>query len=261
MSRCTTSPRAADGRNLVATTLLCAGALLGPLAVHSQPLSGDGYLFNRPTASLTLRGGYTQPTASSDVFNDSRKFLTIDRSDFGSGSVGADLGIRIADRWSLQLGGGYSKRSIASEFRDWEDNEGLPIEQTTHLSRAPFTVGLRFDLLQPGRRIGRLAYIPSKITPYIAGGGGFMWYKYEQAGSFVDFTDNAVFDANLNSKGTTGSAYGAFGADFTLRPTVAITTEARYDMAKAPMNRSYFSGFNNIDLSGLSATIGLTFRY
>jgi hypothetical protein len=257
----TTSPRAADGRNLVATTLLCAGAMLAPLAVHPQPLSGDGYLFNRPTASFTLRGGFTQPTAQSDVFNDSRKFLTINRGDFRAGSISGDLGVRVADRWSLQFNAGYSKRTIASEMRDWEDNEGLPIEQSTELMRAPFMVGVRFDLVNPGRRVGRLAYIPSKITPYLAGGGGMMWYKYLQQGSFVDFEDLGVFDAVLESKGSTGAAYGAVGADFSLRPTLALTTEARYDMAHAAMNTRFFKGFNNIDLSGFSASVGLTFRY
>lgn len=261
MSRCTTSPRAADGRNLVATTLLCAGAFIAPLAAHTQPLSGDGYLFKRPSGSLTIRGGYTQPTASSDVFNDSREFLTLSRGDFGSGSVSAEVGVRIADRWSLQFNGGYSKRSVASEFRDWEDNDGLPIEQTTQLARAPFMVGMRFDLLSPGRRVGSLAYIPSRITPFVAGGGGMMWYQYRQKGSFVDFKDLSVFDTELESTGTSGAAYGAIGADITVRPTFAITTEARYDLARAPMNRSSFSGFNNIDLSGVTATIGFTFRY
>lgn len=260
MFRCTTSPRAADGRNLVAT-LLCAGALLGPLAVHSQRLSGDGYLFKRPTGSLTLRGGYTLPTASSDVFNDSREFLTLGKGAFNTGSFGADIGIRVADRWSLLFSGGFSKRSIGSEFRTLEGSDGLPIEQTTQLTRAPFTVGARFDLLQPGRRIGQLAYIPARISPYVSAGGGLMWYRYKQEGEFVDFTDNSIFASTLESSGSTGAAYGAFGADFTLLPTLALTTEARYDYAKAPMDRTNFSGFNKIDLSGISATIGLTFRY
>ena len=260
MSSRTTSPRAADGRNLVAT-LLCASALFAPLAVHSQPLSGDGYLFRRPAGSFTLRGGFTQPTASSDVFNDSRKFLTLDRGDFATGSVSGDIGVRIADRWQLQFNGGYSKRTIASEMRDWEDNEGLPIEQTTSLTRLPFMVGMRFDLTQPGRRVSRLAYIPSKITPYVTGGAGIMWYSYRQAGSFVDFRSLDVFESTLTSKGTTGAAYGAIGADFSVRPTLAITTEFRYDMARAPMNQQFFSGFNKIDLGGVNATIGLTFRY
>lgn len=261
MSRCTTSPRAADGRNLVATILLGAGALLAPLAVHSQPLSGDGYLFRRPQGSFTLRGGLTQPTASSDVFNDSRQFLTINRGDFLSGSVSGDIGIRVADRLSLQFNGGFSKRSVASEFRDWEDNDGLPIEQMTSLTRVPFMVGMRFDLTAPGRKVSRLAYIPSKITPYVTAGGGMMWYKYRQEGSFVDFRSLDVFDSRLESSGTTGAAYGALGADFSIRPTFAITTEVRYDMARAQMDRQSFSGFNKIDLSGVNATVGLTFRY
>lgn len=261
MFRSTTSPRAADGRNLVATTLLCAGALLGPLAVHSQPLSGDGYLFRRPQGSFTLRGGFARPSASSDVFDDSRKFLTIDRGDFNSASGSAEAGVRVADRLSIMIAAGVSGRNIDSEFRDWEDSEGLPIEQTTRLIRVPVTLGLRMDLLSPGRRISRLAYVPSKVTPYIAGGGGLMWYQYTQKGSFIDFRDNAVFDDALESDGTTGTAYGAFGVDFSLTPLFALNTEARYDMARATMNRGSFEGFNKIDLSGTSITVGFTFRY
>lgn len=261
MFRCTTSPRAADGRNMVATALLTVGLVLAPLAVHSQPLSGDGYLFRRPTGSFSLRGGYAQPNASSDIFAFAREQLTLGRGDFGSFSIGGDVGFRVADRLSLQFNGSYSSRTTNSEMRDWLDNNNLPIEQSTQLTRAPFMAGLRFDLATPGRRIGRLAYIPSRVTPYVTVGGGAMWYRFKQVGSFVDYRSLDVFDTELETSGTTAAGYGALGADFSLRPTLALTAEARYDVARAPMNSSAFSGFSNIDLSGVSATIGLTFRY
>ena len=261
MTRRTTSPRAADGRNLVATTLLCASALLAPLAVHAQPLSGDGFLFNRPTGSLTLSGGYAQPNASTDVFTHARRNLTLGKGDFGAFSLGSVLGLRFADRFSLQFSAALYQRTASSEMRDYVDTDNKPIEQTTTLKRVPFMVGLRYDLTSPGRRIGRLAYVPSRVTPYVAGGGGAMWYRFSQQGAFVDEKTLDVFNDKLESSATTGAAYGVFGVDFTLRPNLALTTEARYDYAKAALNSQSFSNFNGIDLSGPSATIGLTFRY
>lgn len=261
MTRRTTCSRAADGRNLVATTLLCASAMLAPLAVHAQPLSGDGFLFNRPTGSLTLSGGYAQPNASTDVFTHARRNLTLGRGDFGAFSLGAVVGLRFAEQFSLQFSTSIAQRTAGSEMRDYVDQDNKPIQQTTTLKRAPFMVGLRYDLMKPGRHIGRLAYVPSRVTPYVAGGGGAMWYRFVQEGAFVDENSLDVFNDKLESSAVTGAAYGALGMDFTLRPNLALTTEARYDYAKASLNSRSFSNFNGIDLSGPSATIGLTFRY
>ena len=261
MSSSTTSSRAADGRNMVATTLLCVSAFLAPLAVHSQPLSGDGYLFHQPRASFTLRGGYSQPAATGDVFEHAFKNLTLNRSDFGAVNFSGELGIRLVPRLSLQLGGGYSLRTVDSEMRFWIDNNDQPIQQTTTVRRAPVSAGLRFDIARPGKSVGNLAYIPSRVIPYIAGGAGFMFYKFRQAGSFKDDNSVDIFDTTLETTGRSALTYGAVGADFSLRPTLALTTEARYDASHSRPPGSAFNGFNRIDLSGVTATIGLTFRY
>lgn len=261
MSSSTTSPRAADGRNMVATTLLCVSAFLAPLAVHSQPLSGDGYLFQQPRATFTLRGGYSQPAATGDVFLHARRNLTLDRSDFGAFSVSGDIGIRLVSRLTLLFSGGFARSDADSEMRYWIDNNDQPIEQNTQVLRAPLYAGLRFDLTNPGRRVGRLAYIPSKVTPYIAAGAGSMYYKFKQVGSFKDDNTVEIFDTTLESTGRSFASYGALGADFSLLPTLALTTEARYESAHTRPSGYSFQGFDRIDLSGVSATIGLTFRY
>lgn len=261
MSSRTTLPRAADGRNLVATTLLCVSSLLAPLAVHSQPLSGDGYLFHRPTGSFSLRGGWSQPNANTDIFSHSRRNLTLDRSDFGSANVLADIGVRLSNRFSLQFSGGYSGRTSDSEMRDWVDQNDQPIAQSTKIIRAPFMAGVRFDLTNPGRSISRLAYIPSRIIPYVAGGAGVMYYKFRQTGSFKEDDSFDIFDDVLETSGTSFASYGALGADFTLTPVIALSTEARYEAANPRTSDGAFSAFRKTNMSGVSATIGLTFRY
>ena len=261
MSSSTTSSRAADGRNMVATTLLCVSAFLAPLAVHTQPLSGDGYLFHQPRATFTLRGGYSQPAATGDVFEHAFRNLTLNRSDFGAFNVSGEIGVRLVSRLSLQLGGGFSQRNVDSEMRYWIDNNDQPIQQTTTVMRAPVTAGLRLDLMRTGKSIGKLAFIPSRVIPYVAGGAGLMNYKFRQAGSFKDDNSVNIFDTTLEVAGSTALTYGAVGADFSLRPTLALTTEARYEASHSRPRGSSFGGFNRIDLSGLTATIGLTFRY
>lgn len=261
MSSRTTLPRAADGRNLVATTLLCVSAMLTPLAVHSQPLSGDGYLFNRPTGSFSLRGGYSLPNANSDLFQHARNNLTLGRGDFGSVSVLSDVGVRLSDRFSLQFSVGYANHVADSEMRYWVDNNDQPIEQSTRVVRAPFMAGVRYDLTKPGRAIGRLAYIPSRFTPYVSAGAGGMYYKFRQEGSFKDDNSVNIFNDILETKGTAFASYGAIGSDITIRPNLALTTEARYEAARARTSEGAFADFKRTDISGISATIGLTFRY
>ncbi len=261
MASSTTSPRAADGRNMVATTLFCVSTFLAPLAVHSQPLSGDGYLFHQPRATFTLRGGLSQLDASGDVFQHAMTNLTLDKGSFRAFNVSGDIGIRLAPRLSLLFTAGFARSATGSEMRFWIDNNDKPIQQTTEVVRSPLYAGLRFDLLKPGRTVGKLAYIPSRITPYISGGVGSMYYKFKQQGSFKDDTSLEVFDSVLESTGRSFAGYGAVGADFSLLPTLALTTEARYEHAQTRPAGYSFAGFNRLDLSGVTATIGLTFRY
>ena len=239
--------------------VMVACVLTAPTALHAQS-SGNGYLFGRPHVTLTLRGGFASPTASSDVFDFSSKQLTVGKGDFGSAAFGVDFGVRVADRLDLQFGVASMGRNVDSEFRKYVDNSDKPIEQRTTFRRAPVTAGLKYSLSSPGRSLSRLAWVPSKFTPYVAAGGGAMWYSFKQAGDFVDFKTFDVFASDLSSSSWAPMAYGAGGMDYSLSPHLSLTTEARYDYARAAMNKS-FEGFNRIDLSGLSANVGLTVRF
>ncbi len=242
---------------LVARTLL-ASAFVLPIALHGQ--SGNGFLFGRPHVTVSLRGGIAQPTASSDVFAFSSQRLTLGRGDYLGGSYGLELGLRVAERLDVQFGVAYSDRKANSEFRDWIDNNDKPIEQTTSFRRTPITLGLKYYLTSPGRTLGRLAWIPAKIAPYVSAGGGIMSYDYRQSGDFVDFKTLDVFHSTLSSHDVAAMMYGAVGVDYSLTPNLSVMTEARYDASRAKMNND-FQGFNHIDLSALAVTAGLNVRF
>jgi hypothetical protein len=147
-----------------------------------------------------------------------------------------------------------------SEFRDFVDQNNAPIEQATVFQRVPLTVSLRHYLTSPGRSIGSFAWIPAKFAPYLGVGAGAIWYRFQQTGDFIDFTTNDVFPATLSSSGWAPAARALAGAEYTLSPRLALTAQANYLWANGRMGAD-FSGFNRIDLSGLSTSVGLAARF
>ena len=243
------------------TAILALSAVLAfgaATPLHGQR-SGNGYLFGEPEGRLTLRGGYARATAGSDVFAQSIDLLTINKSDFSGLTLGAEAGFGLTSRLEISLDASYSHAAKGSEFRHFVDNKDLPIEQRTTFDRVPLTANLRFYLTEPGRSIGKFAWIPSRFVPWVGAGGGMMYYRFAQVGDFVNFKNGNVFASTLESSDWTGMVQGMGGADITLSPHVALRADARYLWAKAPLGPS-FSNFDRIDLSGVQGTLGFTYR-
>lgn len=239
------------------TILLAALVLPTPLRAQT---GGDGFLFYEPRVSLVVRGGLGVPTTNSQVFSFVRDELTLGRSDFNAGTVGADLAVRVGPRVDIAVGVLYSGTRSRSEFRNWLDQNNLPIEQTTVFERMPVTASLRYYLTARGRRIGRLAWIPERLAPYVGLGAGAMWYRFRQTGDFVDFQTLNVFGDRYESSGWTLTAHGIAGTEISLGSRFYVTGEARYAWSRAEMGRD-FVGFDRIDLSGAYATAGVAVRF
>ena len=242
------------GALLLTTTAVVTIALPS----HAQR-AGDGFLFQQPHGSWTLRGGFARPIGNSDVFTFVTDELTLDRSDFGSPTFGTSLGFRLSDRNELMFDFTYASVTQSSEFRDWVDQNDLPIQQKTSLRRIPITVGLRHYLTAPGRAIGQFAWIPARRALYVAAGVGMMEYKFHQSGDFIDFNTLNVFHDEFESQGWTPTVHAAAGLDQTLGNFTMLNIEARYVWAHGSMGAD-FVGFGWMDLSGPSVTAGLTFR-
>jgi|APMI01.1.fsa_nt_gi hypothetical protein len=252
----------------LATALL----VLLPVAASAQSGGGDGYLFKRPVGSVSIRAGATRPNASGGVFDFASNLLMprgstntsagLSPSDYTSFASSIEASFGLTNRSELVLGAAFSRRRVDSEYRAWVDNNDKPIEQLTRLTRTPVTVGLKWNLVPSGRAISRLVWVPNRFVPYVAAGGGAMWWRFRQEGDFVDFQSNTldVFKSTLQDKGWAPTAYGAAGASWLLHPALSLNAEVRYDAASAPL-RGDFDGFKRIGLSGVGVSAGVQLRY
>lgn len=247
-------------RTTAGAAALLLGAALGAATPAAAQSAGDGYLFGAPAATLSVHAGLARPSAGSDLFDFATEQLTLDRGDFGGPSLGADLAIALRPRLDLVFGAEYAGRSSRSESRHWVGSDDRPIEQTTTFQRVPVTAGLRAYLTPRGRALGRFAWVPAAVTPFVEAGAGGMWYRFLQEGEFVDFETTEVFADRFDSSGWAATLHGGAGVDYSLSPRFALTGRARYTWAETELSR-YFEEFDPIDLSALSATVGINVRF
>ena len=222
--------------------------------------SKPDFLFGAPRRSIAFRGGWAFAGADSEVFDFVGDRLTIEDSDFNAPALGIDLEFRVRPRLAVQFRFEYSTSTVESEFRDYVDQDDQPITQETKFLRIPLTGSLKVYLTSRGREVGRYAWIPNGVAPYVGGGGGFLWYEFDQFGDFVDFADLSIFTDTFISEGWTPTFHVFGGAHVKLSARAFLVLEVCYAWADADLGRD-FVGFDPIDLSGLTtiAAVELVF--
>ena len=241
--------------------LLCMILTLAPAATRAQQGGGEGFLFRTPVVSLGMRAGFNFARAGSGVFDLATEQLTLERSDFGAFTIAGDLAIRLIEPVDLVLSAGHSNTSKRSEFRDWEDQDGLPITQRTTFSQTPLSVGARVYLMPRGRQVGQFAWIPERFAPYVGASVGGIHYQFKQIGSFVDFQDLSIFDDTFESSGWATALFAGGGADYSLGTRVILNADIRYQWANADLDQDFVSFTDGIDLNGLQMSAGVRFRF
>ncbi len=235
-------------------------AVVSTQAVAQLPSSGgDGFLFSPPRLMLTVRGGYDQPLGNGDVFQSALSQLTLSRGSLAAANYQIDIGVRLSDRLEVVATSGEAQRITRSEYRSFVDNNDLPIQQSTRLRRVPVSIGLKYALAPAGNRVSRLAWIPSRFIPTVGAGVGAMHHIFQQNGDFVDAPTLNVYRREFRSSGWTPMGYASVGAEVRLSPFISTTGDVRYTAARATPNGTVV-GFRMIDLSGVAASLGFTFR-
>ena len=227
-------------------------------AAQSQTTSGRraDFLFGAPRGAVGVRGSWLFAAAGSDLFDFVTHHLTLDKGDFNAPGVAADLAIALTPRLDVQAGFEVNRAAQPSEYRNFVDNNLRPIEQVTRLKTVHLLGSVRYTLTPRGHQVSRLAYIPSRLVPYVGAGAGAMYYLFEQHGDFVDFVDLRVFGDSFRSRGWTPAAHAFAGVDVQLHRSLYGTVQGRYTRAAAPLG-SDFVGFAPIDLSGFHVSAGI----
>jgi hypothetical protein len=237
--------------------------LIAASAVHAQdppppPRPAPDFLFGRPHGTIGIRTSWLSGRAGSDWFDFVTDQLTLEKKNFNGPTIGTDLGITLTPRADLMIGFDYNQRTRASEYRDFVDNNRLPIEQTTTLRAANISGGVKVALTERGREVGRLAWVPRKVVPFVGAGGGAMWFQVRQFGDFVDYVDLSVFTDVFESKGWAPSAHVFGGVDLRVLRRAYVTFDARYIWASGNLGPDWVD-FDPIDLSGLRVSAGFNF--
>lgn len=218
-------------------------------------IAGIGLMLLVPASTfaggLDLRMGGFFPRGHSNLFSDVNELYGVRSEDFDGFTGGIEYSFNVDDHveFGIHLDG-YGEK-VFSSYRDFERDDGSPIFQDLQLVVIPLGVTARF--LPAGRR--------AKVSPYVAAGADVFFYEYTEQGDFIDFFDDdlpIVLDA-FESDGATVGFHAAAGLRVPVNHDWSVTGEVRYQWAHTDMDDDFDR--NELDLSGLSATLGVHLRF
>ena len=267
--------------SLAALVLLASPAFAGddqnPSAKSSTNTTIDqpsppapDFLLGQPHAMVGVRGSWFMGSTNSDFYNDMTKFLTLEKSDFHTGTFTTEMAVSLTPH--LDIVGGFDMNSMSkpTEDRTMEellpDGRRVPIQQTTSLSEKNFYVSAKYSVLSRGQRVSRLAWVPRTFIPYVGAGAGYGSYHLQQNGDFVDqgnpnsLGDETIFTDTFRSEGWTPLFQAFGGTDIQVFRHVVFSFEGRYTWKKADLGSDYV-GYAPIDLGGLRFGAGVHFTF
>jgi hypothetical protein len=233
---------------------------LAPAPAHAQ--SSPDFLFGSPRGMVGVRSGWIFASANSDLFTFVQQHLTVERKDFNAPAIGVDVELAFAPRASAVIGFDFSRASKNSEYRDFVDNQRLPITQTTRLSELNFSGSIKMAVTPRGREISSRAFVPAAVTPYVGAGAGLLRYEFLQFGDFID-VDSAsldIFADTFRSAGWAPSAHVFGGVDVRVYKRLYVSGEGRYLWSSGTPDRDFID-FDAIDLAGFKATAGIHYLF
>ena len=225
------------------------------------------FLFGHPRGFYGISGGWIQASQRGSIFDFVREQFTVDEGAFDSAMIRFAFGLALSPRTDLLFETGVNQATVPSENRKFlndnntdDTSDDYPITQTTQLKQVPLGVSVRYWLRPRGREVGRYAWVPHRVAPYVGIGGGTQRYRFTQEGNFVDYRDFVIFPGELHSQGWAASGHVFGGTSIKLTRRVFAGVEARYVWADTPLSND-FSFSDSIDLSGLRITGGIEFVF
>lgn len=196
--------------------------------------------------SLNFKIGLFNPALESDLWDVNRENLYFANEDMLDIYYGVEYEHFAGRHFSLAFEAGTYEKTLYSQYKDYEYDDGSPIYQDLRLSISGIEANIKIYPL--GHR--------KVFNPYIGAGAGIYYWEYEQWGDFIDFTTWEVYEGygytetysvGFNLKG---------GFVFRFKRHMGISFEAKYHYLKGQLS-TLFEGFEKLDLSGLTLNIGV----
>jgi opacity protein-like surface antigen len=226
------------------TTLAFAGLLLTVLPASAQQRRG---FYERDGAFRVSLGAF-QPEGDSEYWDDKEAEFTGGVDDLENASVGLDYLLPLNRHFSLQFGGTFFSGDTTQSYRDFTDNFGDRIRHDTTLDIVSGTVGV---VIHP---LGSDA----AVSPYLGAGAGSYFWSLAEEGDFIAANDD-IFFATPEDEGVAFGYYYLVGLEAPITRSLSIFGEGRWDQADDELSDG-FEGFGDIDLSGRTFRVGLSWN-
>lgn len=225
-------------------TLAFAGLLLAVAPASAQQRRG----FYERDGAFRIHLGAFQPEGDSEYWDGKEIEFTGGVDDLEGATFGLSYLLPLNRHISLQFSGtGYAAETTQS-YRDFVDNFDDRIRHDTTLGIAAATVGL---VVHP---FGSDA----AVSPYLGAGGGSYFWSLEEEGDFIASNDD-IFFATLQDEGVAFGYYYLVGLEAPVTRRMSIFAEGRWDQADDELSDD-FEGFGDIDLSGRTFLVGLSWN-
>lgn len=200
--------------------------------------------------SLRFYMGLFEPDANSQYWDDSFSVFTGSASDFEDLVFGTDYLWRTSRQGGVLFGVSFYEGKATQAYLDWVDSDGYDISHLTTLGLADLSAAYVVQLGRGG------------VHPYLGAGGGLLWWRLREEGSFIDFADDnlPIVFASYRADSTTWELFALAGIDFRLSNRWSFFFEGRYRWAEDELNKD-FAGFGTIDLSGFQAVGGFSYNF
>ena len=227
---------------------------------------------------VTFKVGYFFPRASSDLWELEFDQMTFQKGDFQDTVFCFTYEYFLSNQISLSLSlDGYSEKKagnyldyvadiVENQIYAFDYGQGSSIAHVFTVSITPLQVSLK--LTPFGRR--------ASVIPYLGGGAGVYIWTVRLQGDTIDFSDPVEFydqdldevvigypvyptDIRVESKFTVGF-HGFVGIMVPVANRISIEGEFKFNYASGNLD-PHFQGFENFDLSGYQATIGINYWF
>jgi len=246
----------AKSRVVIVFALIFMVAPLAVLAHGPRPHPRDVAVYGgtRPEYQLTFRIGEFEPDGDSDLWDENVDLYGLAPDGLDDTTVGVEFGMTVSNHFEVLFGVDYFSEDDSS-YR-FVDTDGVPIVLSHELRIMPVTT--TFRLVPFGR------YAPNgqhrRVVPYVGAGVGVYFWDYEERGDFIDPVTDIVTTGRAFADGNAFGSHVALGLEVAVTPYWSLTMEGRRSFVDDDLG-SLFEGYDDLDLSGDSLTVGASFRF
>jgi len=198
--------------------------------------------------SVNIKTGVLIPTMQSELWDINLSNLAFSKADMVDVYYSAEYEQFINRFLAIGIEGGIYKQEIYTAYRDFVFEDDSPIEQN---------LALRITSVELNAKLYPLG-IRRMIYPYIAGGPGVYFWKYEQWGWFIDSIDGTVDEGYADTSRVALGFNARAGLVIRIGKTTGISVEGKYLYLKDDLSE-LFQDFDKLDMSGVSLNIGIHF--